>query len=135
MSDFTEAFYILTKHLHIPPGYRYPAQLITDWSKLVTNLRANGYHDSLCEYANDLSVRVFIERVLRSQELDGYDEFRDFETQIHRLDDLLKELFIPNVHLPGNLEWWEAGILRNGGADYAKEIQDFAVYQFRKPED
>jgi hypothetical protein len=135
MREFTEDFEALARHLRIPPGYRYPSQLIKEWAKRVTNLKANGYHDVLAEYDNDLSVRGYIERILTSHELIGYEEFHAFKMQVQELDEVLKELFIPNVQRPGKLDWWEAGILRNGGGDYAEEIKEFYGISIQKPED
>jgi hypothetical protein len=45
MSQFTQAFQKLARQMSIPPGHRYPSQLIKDCGKQVTRLRTNGYHE------------------------------------------------------------------------------------------
>jgi hypothetical protein len=79
MSEFTEAFHNVARQMHIPPGYRYPSQLIKDWSTRVARLKANGYHEDVAEYDNDLSVRGYIEEMIHRHELSGFEESKEFQ--------------------------------------------------------
>ena len=124
MSEFSEVFQVLAKQVHVPPGYRYPSQMIEEWTRRVTDLSTNGYGDCLDEYDNDLSVRGNIEKMLNREELSGFEEFKKFQMEVQKLDDILKHLFLPNVQRFESPEWWIAGILKNGYGDYAAYIKE-----------
>jgi hypothetical protein len=47
---------------------------------------------------------------------------KNFKNEVQKLDNTLKNLFLPNVQRFETEEWWIAGILKNGYGDYAEYI-------------
>jgi hypothetical protein len=97
---------------------RPPFVLIDEWREFVNSCE-KGYPCDIAEYYDELNVRTALEFILTSKRLSPYNEIGILEREVATIDGSLKALFQEGVEIKGS-HWWERGVLRRAGSDYAK---------------
>ena len=100
-----------------------PAQLLAQWGQFVEWCQ-EGYNWDVSEYMNELSVRERLERLLTAENLQPFPELRELKTRVSEIDARFKEILNPDVQLPNREYWWERGVLKRAGEQYAKYFRD-----------
>jgi hypothetical protein len=99
-----------------------PDRLAKEWKKRVGSIVDGGYGYTVFEFDDDLWIRGAIEHLLRDNELGGHKEMSLFRSEIDKSDRELRYLFMPDIVRPKADNWWEAGILKEGGPAYVESI-------------
>ena len=96
-----------------------PAQLLAQWEQLV-DWCEEGYHWDVSEYLNELSVREKLELLLTAERLQTFQELQELKARVGAIDGRFKSLLKPDVQLPNREHWWEQGVLKRAGEQYAE---------------
>jgi hypothetical protein len=96
-----------------------PAQLLAQWEQLVDWCK-EGYHWDVSEYSNELSVRRRLELLLCAKRLQTFQELRELKVRVSEIDNRFRSLLKPGVQLPNREHWWEQGVLKRAGEQYAE---------------
>ncbi len=105
-----------------------PFRLLDIWEGVVCDMET-GYNFNIYEYDNDVSVRGAIQSILDHDVLKQYPEYKEFERQAATIDERFRNLLSEQYTRNDRSVWWEAGILRNAGEEYAKDIEDLYGYR------
>jgi hypothetical protein len=100
-----------------------PAQLLAQWDQFVQWCEER-YSWDVSEYLNELSVREKLERVLTAEQLQPFPELRELRARVTDIDNRFKATLNPNVQLPNREQWWERGVLKRAGQQYAEYFQE-----------
>jgi hypothetical protein len=101
-----------------------PSSLLEQWRDFVEQCH-EGYGWDLSEYDNEVRVRTRIERLLRAPQLRHFPEVREYAARVALLDDQFRQLLQKDVVRPAlSGDWWEKGVLRFGGEEYARDMRD-----------
>jgi hypothetical protein len=100
----------------------WPHHLIEQWEQFISTV-AGGYSFDISEYDNDISVRGWIELVLKEESLRDVPERDHFRDEVNFLDDRFKKFLVEGIERNDRVEWWERAILRNGGKEYLQDIE------------
>lgn len=98
-----------------------PAILVEDWETFTRECE-DGYNWTIYEYDNEIRVREKIELLLTSPELRGYEEFQELFLKVTSIDTRMKALFMPQFSRKNKRYWWEQGVLKYAGKEYAEDI-------------
>ena len=100
-----------------------PAQLLAQWQQFV-NWCDEGYRWDVSEYWNELSVREKLEQLLTADRLQPFQELGELKTRVGETDIRFKSLLMPDVKLPNREQWWEQGVLKRAGEQYAEYFRE-----------
>ncbi|HLL67055.1 MAG TPA: hypothetical protein VK453_15330 [Micromonosporaceae bacterium] len=112
-----------------------PGDLIEAWDQFVT-FCADGYHDNIYEYTNDLHVRDTIEAVLRNEPLRERSEMVWFQEQVEQVDIRFRALLQEHQLVgPPERPWWRRHPPKYAGAELAADyLADHGVHvEVREP--
>lgn len=107
---------------------RSPFDLLDIWDGVVSDMET-GYNFNIYEYDNDVSVRRTIQLILESNILRKYPEYEGFKEKVASIDERFRRILSDTYIRSERSLWWEAGILRNAGEEYVKDIED--LYGFK----
>lgn len=100
-------------------GYSgWPSTLVYQWQHFIEGCE-DGYQWDVSEYDNDLSVRRYLELLLSNSSLQGFEELEALAGVVAKLDQRFRALLKENVERPGKVYWFEKGILKRAGSEYA----------------
>lgn len=99
-----------------------PTTLLDWWLSMIATCE-EGYFHNIYEYTNDLHVRSRIEVVLTDPRLQHAPRFDNFAAQVAQLDERFRSLLMPGVTIPGGEHWWEQGVLKQAGVEYANDVK------------
>ncbi|MEM8940117.1 MAG: hypothetical protein AAGC64_12295 [Bacteroidota bacterium] len=100
-----------------------PKELLNAWAQFVDEC-CTGYEMSIYEYDNDLSVRNAIEKILSEDNLSNYPGFQRFKESVLSIDNTFKKLLLSGFERDNQSSWWQKGVLKKAGEEYAKDIKD-----------
>lgn len=101
---------------------RSGAELVSAWSFLVDQCE-DGYGWTLCEFDDEVSVRDYLESVLRDPDIIERPESLELAWQVHQIDNRFLALLQPGVLRPGHSsQWWRTGVLQFAGDDYRHDL-------------
>jgi len=101
---------------------RTGASLLAEYASMVEAI-CEGYGDNIYEYANDLSVRSFIERVLTEHSLATMAGFDAFAVKAAELDEALKRCLTEESWTSAP-EWWYQRLPLRAGAELVADMRD-----------
>ncbi len=104
-------------------GDRSPAVLLTSWKSFVDYCE-EGYVGNIYEYFDAIRVREQIEVILTAPELQNYDQLNEYKRYVHIVDEQFKTLLRLDISIPQRKYWWEKGVLKYGGEEFAKDLFD-----------
>lgn len=99
-----------------------PSHLLTQWDEFV-NSCAEGYQWDVSEYNNEITVRNKLDHLLSSTKLQSFDELQQLRNRVKDIDNRFKCLLREDIKLEGEKPWWEKGVLKSAGSDYASFFQ------------
>jgi hypothetical protein len=102
-----------------------PTGVIGQWESFVADCEG-GYGDNIDGFRHDLSVRGFIEELLRSPELAEFRQMGWVRAEVEAIDGRYRALLGDQVVRPG-ASWWEARVPWLAGRELAEELR--AWYQ------
>ena len=88
-----------------------------DWCK-------DGYRWDVSEYSNELAVREKLELLLTAERLQTFQELQELKARVCEIDNRFKSLLKPEVQLPNREHWWEQGVLKRAGEQYAEYFRE-----------
>ena len=100
-----------------------PAQMIEQWEQLMDWCK-DGYQWDVSEYLNELSVRDKLEHLLTAKRLQPYPELQELKSRVAEIDARFKPLLRSDVQLENHEHWWERGVLKRAGEQYATYFRD-----------
>lgn len=100
-----------------------PAQLLAQWEQFVGWCR-DGYRWDVSEYSNELRVRERLELLLTAERLQTFQELQELKAGVSEIDTHFKSLLKPDVQLPNRAHWWEQGVLKRAGEEYAEYFRE-----------
>lgn len=96
----------------------WPSTLISQWQGFIEGCE-EGYRWDVSEYDNEMSARRELELLLSSSALQGFAEIRDLADVVAKLDERFRALLQETVERPERSSWFEKGILKRAGSEYA----------------
>lgn len=99
-----------------------PSALTESWEAFIKECE-EGYSWTIYEYDNEIRVREKMELILASPEIQTYEEIQNALTKVNSLDARMRSLFIPNISRKNKNHWWDKGVLKYAGEEYAKDIK------------
>lgn len=104
--------------------YKGPSSLLDSWESLAAEVE-DGYGFGFEELMNDLWVRDAIAKLLADPRASG-DPMRDeFASAVTAVDDRYRSMLRPDVRIgPADAPWWQRGVLRSAGTEYADDMRD-----------
>lgn len=82
-----------------------PNYFVGGWDEFISTCK-DCYQFSSSEFDYDILIRNDIESLLRTRELEEFEEFNFFKYSISKLDDKFKELLHPVFELPIETQYW-----------------------------
>ena len=99
------------------------SEMVGAWEDLVEASQA-GYGWDLSEFDDELAVRERLEAALSDAELARHPSWAAYRQAIERADATFRELLQPGVERgPPSGKWWERGVLRRAGKEYAEDVE------------
>ncbi|MFG1912406.1 hypothetical protein [Kribbella sp. NPDC048928] len=99
-----------------------PMALVDQWRSFVQWCE-EGYGQDIYEYENDLSVRETVERVLRSERLQRFDQMVWVREQVAEADERFRRL-LSDEKVRSQGPWWKVRLPRIAGAVLAADVRD-----------
>lgn len=96
-----------------------PAALVEGWDSFVKECEA-GYSWDISEYDNEIRVRRDLERLLKAESLQEFPAIEELSTTVARIDERFRCLLQADVERPKRHYWFDRGILKQAGTEYAK---------------
>lgn len=118
VKELDEVYQAHSDTLRLPP-----AALLDAWDAFVSQCEV-GYRFDLSEYVHDIKIRRELEFLLSVPELQSFPEFEELTGRVHEVDQRFRALLLPDVIQPyASDEWWERGVLRYAGREYATDLK------------
>jgi hypothetical protein len=101
-----------------------PNYFASCWEEFISACK-DCYQFSSSEFDYDILIRNDIESLLRTRELEEFEEFNFFKESVSKLDDKFKELLHPVFEFPIETQyWWQKKVLKYAGKKYAEQIKN-----------
>jgi hypothetical protein len=99
-----------------------PSALVEQWRSFVESCE-DGCDEDIFEYENDLSVRDTLERILRSEKLQRFEQMSWVRSQVDDADQRFRAL-LSDEKVRSDGAWWQVRMPRLVGPALAADVRD-----------
>lgn len=96
-----------------------PADLVRRWESFVEECES-GYSWDISEYDNEIRARRALGLLLEAPELQRFPQLQALAEVVKPIDDRFRSLLQEGAARPGKISWYEQGVLRRAGGEYAR---------------
>ena len=96
-----------------------PAELVSKWESFVEECEA-GYSWDVSEYDNEIRARRQLDRLLEMESLKVFPALAELSEAVRTIDERFRALLQENVERPKKRFWYDRGVLRKAGFQYAQ---------------